>query len=62
MTYPVTMLTSRWILESDSPFNSGRDSIDELNAWSVYCLLKKGIAIAVQWMLGELLNLIETAV
>ena len=29
------MLTSRWILES---FNSGQDSIDELNAWSVYCL------------------------
>ena len=32
------MLTSRWIPESASPFNSGRDSIDELNAWSVYCL------------------------
>ena len=33
-----TMLTSRWIPESDSPFNSGKYSIDELNAWSIYCL------------------------
>ena len=33
------MLTSRWIPESDSLFNSGRDSIDELNAWSICCLL-----------------------
>ena len=33
------MLKSQWIPESDSMFNSGQNSIDELNAWSVYCLL-----------------------
>ena len=38
-TYLVAMLASWWIPESDSPFNSGRDSINELNDWSICCLL-----------------------